>query len=265
MRQIAFEIPFYWAGHWSSLPVYWYGVLVGIGLLFGLWRSSRLAPRAGIPSEKVLDAAPWLIAGGILGGRALYVLSYWHEQFAQAPWTQVFAIRNGGLVFYGGLIGATVFLLGYLWYRKIPFYKFADVLAPGLALGYGIGRLGCLMNGCCYGAISHLPWAVHFPFGHNTHPNGVHPTQVYESLLNIGLYFGLAWLYPRRKFDGQVMALYLVCYPFLRFVVEFFRGDYQVRYLGGWASPAQLVSMGIIGCGLLAYALLRKRGIPAHA
>ena len=112
-------------------------------------------------------------------------------------------------------------------------------------MGYGIGRLGCLMNGCCYGAISHLPWAVHFPFGHNTHPNGVHPTQVYESLLNIGLY--------------------LVCYPLLRFMVEFFRGDYQVRYLGGWASPAQLVSMAIIGCGLLAYALLRKRGIPAHA
>jgi prolipoprotein diacylglyceryltransferase len=100
----------------------------------------------------------------------------------------------------------------YVWKNKLPLWKFSDTLAPSIALGYVPGRLGCLMNGCCYGKPTGLPWALHFPPGHETNGVGVHPTQIYDALLNFGLYLGLAWLFRRKKFDGQVFAAYLLCY-----------------------------------------------------
>jgi phosphatidylglycerol:prolipoprotein diacylglycerol transferase len=92
---------------------------------------------------------------------------------------------------------------------------------------------------------------MHFPSDHETYPHGVHPTQLYESLLSLGLFAGLAWLYRRKRFDGQVFAAYLIAYALLRFATEFFRGDYAVRYLGGWATPAQLLSFVILAAGLV--------------
>jgi phosphatidylglycerol:prolipoprotein diacylglycerol transferase len=112
------------------------------------------------------------------------------------------------------------------------------------------------MNGCCYGRECHLPWAIIFPQGaENGPPAGVplHPTQIYESVLSLALYGFLAWLYRRKKFDGQVFATYLVLYAFLRSFVELFRGDYPVyqRFLGGLATPAQMVSIGILVVGIV--------------
>jgi phosphatidylglycerol---prolipoprotein diacylglyceryl transferase len=138
-------------------------------------------------------------------------------------------------------------------------WKFGDALAPSIALGYVPGRLGCLMNGCCYGRETTLPWAIHFPTDHETHGAAVHPTQVYEMLLSAGLYASLAWLYRRKKFDGQVFAAYLVCYAVLRSFVEIFRGDYETRYFGGVATPAHLVSAAILAAGLILYWRLPRR------
>jgi len=115
------------------------------------------------------------------------------------------------------------------------------------------------MNGCCYGRPTDLPWAIHFPADHETKGVGVHPTQVYDSLLSLGLYLALAWLYRRKKFDGQVFATYLMAYAALRSFVELFRGDYPVHYLGGWATPAHLVSMGTFAVGLILYCTLPRR------
>lgn len=105
-----------------------------------------------------------------------------------------------------------------------------------------------------------MPWGIQFPKGHETYPNFVHPTQIYDSLLNLGLYVFLAWLYRRKKFDGQVFAVYLICYAICRSFVEIFRGDYtQVHYLGP-LTPAQLVSIGIIATGvILLWKLPRKK------
>jgi phosphatidylglycerol:prolipoprotein diacylglycerol transferase len=216
-----------------------------------LWTASRRARLVGIAPEAIFDLGPWLIIGGIIGGRVLYVISYWREDFAQKPFPEIFMVQHGGLVFYGGLIGGTLAVLGYLLWKKLPLWKMADILAPSIALGYVFGRLGCLMNGCCYGRACSLPWAIHFPADHATHGGPVHPTEIYDSLLNLVFYIFLAWLFRRKKFDGQVFAVYLIGYAILRSFVEYFRGDYPVYYLGGWATPAQLVSMGIIIGGLL--------------
>jgi phosphatidylglycerol:prolipoprotein diacylglycerol transferase len=251
----------------GSLTVHWYGILVALGFLAGLWTAARRANRGGILPDRVYDLGPILIIGGILGARILYVISYWDKDFARDPFPEIFMIHHGGLVFYGGLIGATLAAVIYLHLRKIPMWKMGDVLAPSIALGYVFGRLGCFMNGCCYGRFCDLPWAVRFPpqpdatgklVAHATNGMPIHPTQLYDSLLNLCFYFFLVWLFRRKKFDGQVFAAYLIGYAFLRAFVEYFRGDYPVHYLGGWATPAQVLSMAIVTGGLLLWFLLPR-------
>jgi phosphatidylglycerol:prolipoprotein diacylglycerol transferase len=243
----------------GDFSIHWYGILVAVGFLVGLWTASRRGLRDGLAPERIVDLGPWLIVSSLVGARALYVISYWQESFASAPWTEVFMIRHGGLVFYGGLIAACLTTILYARLKRLPLWKLGDALAPSIALGYVPGRIGCLMNGCCYGAPTHLPWAIHFPPEHTTGGVGVHPTQIYDALLNLGLYAGLARLYRRKQFDGQVFASYLLGYAVTRSVVELFRGDYPVRYLGGWATPAHLLSLVVLVTGAILYATLRSR------
>ena len=266
LRQVSFPVhPV--AFQLGSFTVTWYGVMVALGFLAGLWTASRRCLRDGISSEKILDLGPWLIVGTILGARTLYVISYWHEEFAGKSIGEIFMVWKGGLVFYGGFIGASLACILYVKLNKLPLWKVADSVAPSIALGSVFGRIGCLMNGCCYGRECHLPWAITFPPGSRPAPPGIplHPTEIYDSLLNLVLYLVLARLYRRKKFDGQIFAGYLVGYAICRSIVEFFRGDYPQHYLGGWATPAQVISIGILTAGLLLWAWLHRfAGAKAH-
>jgi phosphatidylglycerol:prolipoprotein diacylglycerol transferase len=267
MHDIAFKL--------GPLTIHWYGILVAMGFLAGLWTAGRRARLEGISAERVYDLGPWLILGGIAGGRILYVISYWNEDFVGRPFWNVFMVQQGGLVFYGGLIGATIGAMIYLRLKKLPVWKMADILAPSVALGSAFGRIGCLMHGCCFGRVCSLPWGVVFPknspawdlqfqagkIGQNDRALPVHPTEIYDSVLNLCFYFFLAWLFRRKKFDGQVFAVYLIGYAILRSFVEYFRGDYPVYYLGGWATPAQLVSIGIVLGGALLLFLLPRPAV----
>jgi len=252
MHPIAFQI--------GPLTINWYGVLVALAFLIGLWTASRRSPRAGIAPEKIADLGPWLIVGAIVGSRSLYVISYWREDFADKPLWEIFMIRHGGLVFYGGLIGAALACVLFVQFKKLPLWKIAGITAPSIALGFAIGRFGCLMNGCCYGRHCDLPWAIHFPKDHATSGDAVHPTQIYDALFALGLSFALAWLFRRRKFDGQVFAAFLVGYAVCRSVTELFRGDYAQYYFGGWVTPAHLVSMWILLAGLFLFWFLPRQG-----
>lgn len=236
--------------------------MVATAFIAGLLTATRRCRYDQISPEKIADLAPWLIVGTIVGARALYVISYWREQFAGRPLTEIFMVQHGGLVFYGGLIGASLACIVYARRKQLPLWRVADVLAPSIALGYVFGRIGCLLNGCCYGRECSLPWAIHFPPGHETYPHGVHPTQVYDSILNLVFYFVLERLYRRKKFDGQVFAVYLCGYAVLRSVVECFRGDYPERqFLVGWITPAHLVSIGILLAGVLLWWLVPRTSV----
>lgn len=253
MHPIAFQF--------GSFTIHWYGVMVALAFLAGLWTASRRGLRENFSPEKILDLGPWLIVGGLVGARIFYVVEYWREEFADKPFTEVFMIQHGGLVFYGGFIGAALAGIFYARLKKFQLWKLADVLAPSIALGSVFGRIGCLLNGCCYGRVSMLPWAIHFPIGHETYPEGVHPTEIYDSLLNLFLYLALAWFYRRKKFDGQIFALYLICYAVTRSFVEYFRGDYSAAHIHDGLTPAHLMSLGIFAAGVVLWLTLSRQAL----
>jgi phosphatidylglycerol:prolipoprotein diacylglycerol transferase len=174
-------------------------------------------------------------------------------------------IQHGGLVFYGGFLGATVAGIIYIRWKKMPLWKTADVLAPSIALGSVFGRIGCLLNGCCYGRPTNLPWGLTFtnPQAHDLSgtPLGIplHPTEIYDALLNLVLYGFLAWLFRRKKFDGQIFATYLICYAVTRSITEYFRGDYSNLHYHLSLTPAQWIGVPIFVTGLALAAILSRR------
>jgi phosphatidylglycerol:prolipoprotein diacylglycerol transferase len=245
------------------LVIHWYGILLAVGFMAGVWTAGRRGLSAGLNPGVLSDLAMWLLAGGVLGARVLHVVTYWESDFAGKPFIEVFAIWKGGLVFYGGLIGAAVAGTAFALWKKLPWFKTADALAPSIALGSLFGRLGCLMTGCCYGAKCDLPWAIRFPSEHETQGVPVHPTQLYDSFANLLLYLGLAWLYRRKKFDGQVFAVFLIGYAVLRSTVEMFRGDYGEHRVGA-ITPAQIVSVVILAAGVVLLVVLRRKQVGAR-
>jgi phosphatidylglycerol:prolipoprotein diacylglycerol transferase len=234
----------------GSLPIRWYGVMMALGFFAGLWTATRRARRANVSGDTVADVTMWLLVGSIIGARTVYVITFWKEQFAGQPLSEIFMIQHGGLVYYGGLIGASITGIGYLIWKKLPVWKIADILAPSIALGSVFGRIGCLMNGCCYGRPCDLPWAIHFPASHETQGVGVHPTEIYDGALNLVLYLALAWWFRRKKFDGEIFALYLMGYAIFRSIAEMFRGDYPTDQIHSGLTPAQMLSIAILLAGI---------------
>ena len=239
----------------------------------GCGTASRRCVLDKLDGKVISDLGVWIILAGMIGARAMHVVTYWEEQYADQPLSHLLDFRGGGLVFHGGFIGAALAVILYVrLHGKQPLWKIADAFAPSIPLGHALGRLGCLMTGCCFGTACDLPWAIHFP-AHSpaftalgqaptdaAHSLYVHPTQIYSALLNVALYGGLAWLYRHKRFDGQVFGLYLAGYSINRFVVEFFRGDYQAEQLWfGWVKPGQQLSLFLLPIGIALIILLRRR------
>jgi len=182
----------------------------------------------------------------------------------------------GGLTYYGGFFGATAAAVFILRRDRFPFWKAADMAAFAVPLGLAFGRMGCLLAGCCFGAPTSLPWGLSFPprspaseeqaKGHLlesvrmwSHP--VHPTQIYESAASLGIAaFLLFWLLPRKRYDGQVFAGFLVLYAVARFLVEILRRD--ARGGAGGLSTSQLIGLGLVAA---AVAVHRLRSKPTRA
>jgi len=247
--------------HLGDIQIHSFGVLVALGFLAGLASASYNARRAGLKGEVVYDLAPWLVGSGLIGARLLYVISYWDRDFAGQPLTEALAVWKGGLVFYGGLILATLTALWRIKAMTLPLWTITDCLAPGIALGHAFGRVGCLLNGCCFGRPTSLPWGIHFPGSHPTAAAAVHPAQVYESLLNLVFFGALMWGFGRRKFPGQIFSIYLIGYALLRAFTEWFRGDYDFisRPTAGAFTPGQSTSLLILAAGIALFFTLRPK------
>ncbi|RAL24511.1 prolipoprotein diacylglyceryl transferase [Thermoflavimicrobium daqui] len=213
----------------GPIQVHWYGLLIGSGILLGLWLAMREAKRLGIDPEKILDMMIWVIPFAILGARLYYVLFEW-ENYASRP-LEIFAVWKGGLAIHGGLIAAL--LAGYFFVKKyeLRFLVLADIVAPSIILGQAIGRWGNFMNQEAHGGPVtrafleglHLPnWIIE-----QMNIQGIyyHPTFLYESLWNVvgfGLLLLLRWVNPKR---GEIFFSYFIWYSLGRFFIEGLRTD----------------------------------------
>jgi phosphatidylglycerol:prolipoprotein diacylglycerol transferase len=184
----------------------------------------------------------------------LYVINHWGDDSLKDLFMQ-----RSGMVFHGALFGTALAVWLFTRKTKMPLWATFDTLAPSFALGHAFGRIGCFMTGCCYGKPCDLPWAVQFPETHGTHGAHVHPTQIYESLLNLALYAGLAWMFRNRKFNGQVFAAYLMAYAVLRLAMEFFRADSRGSLWFGTLTSGQSISIILLIAGGAMWYLLSTR------
>ena len=234
----------------GPIPIYSYGLMLAIAVMAASWLTARDAEaKLGVKRENVYDLAFWVILSGIIGARIFYIFLNLDYFFA-AP-LEVVMIQKGGLAWQGSLIAGFAAGIVFLKKNKIPLRKFLDVVAPYIALGHSIGRIGCLLNGCCYGKPA--PWGLYFPVWDER----LIPTQLFMSVGQITIFLILRALQPRAKYDGQVFVWYLMLSSIERFTVEFFRADHEV-YWG--LSIFQYVCIGLFVIALAVNAkLLAKR------
>jgi phosphatidylglycerol---prolipoprotein diacylglyceryl transferase len=255
--------------HTRWLDIYTYGVLVAAGFLIGLAIAAHRARRAGLRPEQISDLGVWLIVSGMLGGKLFHVIFFWDEfirPWLVTDWSFSMRLRSlrEGFVFYGGFIVATLTMAVYARAKRLPLAKVADLLAPCIAFGHAFGRLGCFFNGCCYGKACTLPWAVKFPSPHVMAGIPLHPTQLYEVIGNVVLFLGLSAFAKHKRFDGQIWWLYVLSYGVLRFVIEFFRGDYERYYFGGF-TLGHAIAAAMIVVALVALARLHPQAQKASS
>ncbi len=235
-------------------PIYWYGLMVATAFLAGLAHLTWLGKKTGRSTQLISDLMIVIMLGGIAGARTAYVLANWSD-FAEQP-SLIFRVDQGGLVYYGGLIGAILAAAVYIRLKKEALWPLADLFASALPLGHAIGRIGCFLNGCCYGCATSLPWGVAL--------GGVwrHPVQLYEALANLLLYLWFLRAYPRRRRDGQILAQYLVLYPLIRFFMEFVRGDERLHWLG--LNLAQDISLVLMLGGVILGLLFSRQAASSN-
>jgi len=254
MLPIVFRI-----GHFF-LPTY--GLLVSLGFLVALWMVARLARRAALDVDAVLNLGIYTIVAAMVGAKLFMLLLDFNYYWRNPGEILSFSTLLAAGVFYGGLIAALLTAFFYLRRSKLPGLATADVFAPAIALGHAIGRLGCFAAGCCWGAPSNLPWAVTFtdPFAHErmgTPLNeSLHPTQLNEALAEAIIFAILYRRFARPHKPGAIIGLYLVLYPSVRFLVEFLRShDAANPHLG------PLVLEQWIALGLMALGVYLMRGV----
>jgi phosphatidylglycerol:prolipoprotein diacylglycerol transferase len=251
----------------GPIPIHTYDVLLSTAILVAIYFASRLAEKVGISGKFVWDLGFIIIVSALAGAKLLLILTSF--DYYSADLSRIFSVeflRAGG-VYYGGLLGAILGSFVYIkWFSHLDFWEMADILAPAIPLGQAIGRLGCFSAGCDYGKPTDLPWGVTFTnqYAHELVgvPIGVslHPYQLYESFVSVGIFFFLYWKFKRLAFRGQILSLYLILYGISRFFLEFFRGDLDRGFLfGGLLSTSQFISLLIVPAALAVYIYRRTK------
>ena len=247
-----------------------YGLLMALGFAGAWFAAVRLSRGTHRTADHLSDLVVWMMFAGVLGARAAYVVEHWTREFAGHP-AAIVRIDQGGLMFYGGVLGAALALFVFVRRHRESFLGLADLLLAVLPLGHAFGRVGCFLHGCCHGRVSDSPLAVAFP-AHSpawyqqlddrlitadvARSLPVLPTQLFEAGANLLLFVLLVFLYrrlPHRR--GVVAAVYLLLYPVIRFLIEPLRGDPRMQ-IGAW-SIGQFISilLFVAGAALLTWRL----------
>ncbi|KAB3533204.1 prolipoprotein diacylglyceryl transferase [Alkaliphilus serpentinus] len=239
MDPIAFRI--------FGLEIGWYGIIIATGMLLGVIVATIRAKKEGLHEDTVIDLALFAVPAALLGARLYYVIFNWG--YYSKNLQDIYKFRQGGLAIHGGVIAGVIVGYFYCRYKKIGFWKLADICAPSIILGQAIGRWGNYVNQEAHGGPTNLPWGIEV--------NGemVHPTFLYESLWNFGVFFFLLYFTKKKKYNGQIFVLYIILYSIARFLIEGLRTD---SLMIGPFRTAQLISVVLIAGGLFINSLLSK-------
>jgi prolipoprotein diacylglyceryl transferase len=241
MNPVAFTI--------FGVDIMWYGVLISTGVLLGVVFALRECKRIGFKEDNLLDFLLYAIPAAIVGARAYYVIFSW-DFYSKNP-DQIINIRNGGLAIHGALIAGVIVGVLFCKIRKIKLFELLDIVMPSVALGQAIGRWGNFINQEAHGGPTDLPWGI------IVNGQKVHPTFLYESVIDFFIFLFLIWFRKNKKTtDGQVLGLYLILYSAGRFFVEGLRTD-SLMFLE--MRVAQLISLGSILLGVLLLVYLKKK------
>ena len=259
--------------------IYSYGLMIGIGVVMVMWLTERTAKKEGLNHLKILDSILVVFPASIIGGRLVRVFLDWNN-YSSDLW-KIFKIWEGGLDFYGGLLLGIPVGIWYLQRNKLPVLKTIDLVITYIPLAHAFGRIGCFLEGCCHGTLTTVPWAVRFPKWLSAqdgiigtpaflqHMNmhliessatlslPVHPTQLYSSLSLFVIFFIIVIFKKRIRFDGGILAAYIIAYSVVRFVIEFLRGYAQIVFWG--ISLYQLCSIVFFIIGIIAMIVFSQR------
>ena len=295
-------------------PINWYPVLMAISIVVGGWVVLKRGTSAGYDRGMLFDLCWWLVVSGLVGARLIFMIVDFEDQYYNAcfdvdaynlafPATplsepdcgRILRWWNGGLVFYGSVIGGILTMIWFVRKEGVRFLPIADIVIPMLALGQFFGRIGCLSAGCCWGRPTAGDFGIQFPRGTSVfyqHYNQglvdasatvsahVHATQIYDSFYGLCLFAFLLWLSTRKTWDGQVFFGWLMLYPIGRSMVELFRGDDLERgflvelvvtplndLLGlpaqapTFLSTSQFISLVMIAAGVILWTTQRHKGV----
>jgi len=257
--------------HLGPITIRSYGVMLALSFFLGLWYVQRITKRDNKRFEPFLMIAYIMILGGIIGARLSYVALHleefsgrWFSMFN--PFAHGEFVGIAGLNLYGGVILAIVGTFLYCRVKKLSILDTFDYFAPTLGLGIGITRIGCFLNGCCFGTECHLPWAVKFPPG--SIPSYVfgdtplHPAQLYSSLYGWLIFITLHFLLKKRKFTGQIVAVLFMAEAVFRYAIEYVRYYEDAMYisiLGFNPTFNQIISVSLFLLGLIIYFYQRRQ------
>ena len=261
MHPVLFDLEL---GSFGRFTVGTYGLFYAVGFLLALRLGLHYARRDGIDAGRIVDLGIITLLAGFIGAKLLlYLIDL--PYYLKHPMEMVHSLRSAG-VFYGGLGLAILAAVVYIRRQGLPLGKVCDLAAPAMALGQGIGRIGCFAAGCCYGRSCDLPWAVTFTNPRAYELTGVplgvplHPTQLYHALVDFVILGVTVWLMRRRRFDGQVFWSYLLLSSVGRAAVEHWRGDgARGLFFGDRISTSQLISIPVAVTAIAMLVILGRR------
>ncbi len=242
----------------GSFSLYTYGLMMAVGVLAGLKVVDSEAKRLGWDRDQMTRVVIVTFLMGLLGSRVVYVFTRLSDPTVDL-WEIIFNLR-AGFVFYGGLAAAWIYLMLYLWRKKLPFWAVIDAFTLGICIGLAMGRVGCLLGGCCFGSSTDVPWGVIMvndaALGH------LHPVQAYEFIFLMIIF---VWLWKKRitrSYDGQVTVLFVGVYAIGRYILEFWRGDLIRGYLiDDIMSTSQFLSLPFLVVAIALHFKLKKKAV----
>jgi phosphatidylglycerol:prolipoprotein diacylglycerol transferase len=256
--------------HIGPIPIRAFGVALALSFLLGVLYVQRVTTRDRKPFEPYLVFAYLMILAGIVGARLSYVFLHWAD-FSNNLLDIFNPFQSGrfgiaGLNLYGGILLGMVSSIVYARMKKLSVLDVFDYFAPTIGLGIGISRIGCFLNGCCFGTPTDLPWGVQFPIGSIPYmvfgDQHLHPSQIYSSLYGLALFLLLHFLLKHRRFVGQVTGVLLMAEAVFRFAIEYVRYYESEMHFSLWGMHPtynQVVSWGLFIAGLIIYITGRQR------